>query len=142
MRKWLIPGIVAFVLLLGGAAFGIRTLKQNRPAPFWVEIPMRLPADGAQLEKLEKDLRQRVQSDEVIVSVVRESDLARRWNLPDEQAAVAELRRRVFVQFKDGGFLKIGLNGKRKEMAITSEVAKKLGDRFMTVAQKQSRPTF
>lgn len=142
MRKWLIPGIVAFVLLLGGAAFGIRTLKQNRPAPFWVEIPMRLPADGAQLEKLEKDLRQRVQSDEVLVPVVRESDLARRWNLPDEQAAVAELRRRVFVQFKDGGFLKIGLNGKRKETAITSEVAKKLGDRFMTVAQKQSRPTF
>jgi hypothetical protein len=142
MRKWLIPGIVAFVLLLGGAAFGVRTLKQNRPAPFWVEIPMRLPADGAQLEKLEKDLRQRVQSDEVIVPVVRESDLARRWNLPNEQAAVAELRRRVFVQFKDGGFLKIGLNGKRKEMAITSEVAKKLGDRFMTVAQKQSRPTF
>lgn len=142
MRKWLIPGIVAFVLLLGGAGFGIHILKQNRPAPFWVEIPMRLPTDGVQLEKLEKDLRQRVSSDDVIIPVVREMDLARRWNLPGEEAAVAELRRRVFVQFKDSGFLKIGLQGKRKEMATTSEVAKKLGDRFMTVAQRQSRPAF
>jgi len=142
MRKWLIPAIVAFVLLLGGAAFGIRIIKQNRPAPFWVEIPMKLPADGVQLEKLEKDIRQRVLADDILVPVVREMDLARRWNLPGEQAAVAELRRRAFVQFKDTGFLKIGLNGKRKDMATTSEVAKKLGDRFMATAQRQSRPAF
>lgn len=142
MRKWLIPGIVAFVLLLGGAAFGIRIIKQNRPAPFWVEIPIKLPSDGAQLEKLEKDLRQRVLSDDILVPVVREMDLARRWDLPGEQAAVAELRRRAFVQFKDTGFLKIGLNGKRKDMATTSEVAKKLGDRFMATAQRPSRSTF
>jgi hypothetical protein len=142
MRKWLIPGIVVVVLLLGGAAFGIHTLKQNRPAPFWVEIPIRLPSDGAQLEKLEKDLRQRVQSDDVIIPVVREMDLARRWNLPGEDAAITELRRRVFVQFKDTGFLKIGLQGKRKEMATTSEVAKKLGDRFMAITQRQSRASF
>lgn len=142
MRKWLIPAIVAFVLLLGGAAFGIRIIKQNRPAPFWVEIPIKLPSDGAQLEKLEKDLRQRVLSDDIIIPVTREMDLARRWNLPGEQAAVAELRRRVFVQFKDAGFLKIGLNGKRKEMTTTSEIAKKLGDHFMATAQRPSRLTF
>lgn len=142
MRKWLIPGIVAFVLLFAGAAFGIRTIKQNRPAPFWVRIPVRLPADGAQLEKLEKDIRQRVQSDEVILPVVRELDLARRWSLPGEDAAVAELRRRVFVRFQGADVLEIGLNGKRKEMATTSEVAKKLGDHFMSATQRQNRPSF
>lgn len=142
MRKWLIPGIVAFVLLLGGGAFGIHVLKQNRPAPFWVKIPVRLPADGAQLEKLEKDIRQRVQSDEILVPVVRELDLARRWSLPGEDAALAELRRRVFVRFQAAGVLEIGLNGKRKEMATTSEVAKKLGDHFMATAQRQTRPSF
>ena len=142
MRKWLIPAIVAFVLLLGGAAFGIRVIKQNRPAPFWVQIPMKLPSDGAQLDKLEKDLRQRVLADDILVPVARELDLARRWNLPGEDAAVAELRRRVFVRFQTSGFLEIGLTGKRKEMATTSEVAKKLGDRFMATAQRPSRPSF
>jgi len=142
MRKWLIPGIVAFVLLLGGAVFGIHVLKQNRPAPFWVKIPVRLPADGEQLEKFEKDLRQRVQSDDFLLPVVRELDLARRWNLPGDQAALAELRRRVFVRFQGADVLELGLNGKRKEMATTSEVAQKLGDRFMALTQHPSRSTF
>ncbi|HEY8961105.1 MAG TPA: hypothetical protein VIM57_02805 [Luteolibacter sp.] len=133
---------MAFVLLLGGAAFGIRTFKQNRPAPFWVKISVRLPPDGEQLEKLEKEIRQRAQSDEVIGPVVRELDLARRWNLPSEEMAAAELRRRMFVRFQGGDVLEIGLNGKRKEMTTTSEIAKKLGDRFMATTQRASRSSF
>jgi len=86
MRKWLVPGIVAAVLLMGAVAFGYRTFKQSRPAPYWVVITLQVPSGDEQLKVIEKECREQVTGDAVILPVVRECDLAREWKLADENA--------------------------------------------------------
>jgi len=131
MRKWLVPGIVAAVLLMGAAAFGYRTFKQSRPAPYWVVITLQSPSGDEQLKAIEKACREQVTGDAVILPVVRECDLAREWKLADENAAAAELRRRAFVQLGRTGELKVGVHGTRKEARTSEAVAKGLGRKFM-----------
>jgi len=131
MRKWLVPGIVAAVLLMGAVAFGYRTFKQSRPAPYWVVITLQVPSGDEQLKVIEKECREQVTGDAVILPVVRECDLAREWKLADENAAAAELRRRVFVQLGRAGELKVGVHGTRKEARTSEAVAKGLGRKFM-----------
>jgi hypothetical protein len=130
MRKWLVPGIVAAVLLAALAVFGYRTIKQNRPAPYWVEIQLRAPENEEQVKSFEKACRERMTSDDWALPVSRELGLARQWKLPDEHVAAAELKRRIFVRFNRSGLLKIGANGKVKEARTTEAVANALGRKF------------
>jgi len=53
------------------------------------------------------------------------------WPKLDENAAAAELRRRVFVQLGRAGELKVGVHGTRKEARTSEAVAKGLGRKFM-----------
>jgi hypothetical protein len=131
MRKWLIPGVAVMALLLGGGAFAYWTLKQNRQDPQWTKISLRLPPDGEQLKKLEGEVNGRVKSDGVVLAVVKELDLARRWNLSGEAAAAAELRKRLFVRLNRNNELDIGMTGKVKERQLTQATVSRVTAKFM-----------
>lgn len=133
MQRWIVIGVVLVAVLLGGGIYGYKTYQANLPGGIWVPIP--IPVDMTrEVRESERERFYRLATDdELVLTVATELKLAREWSLATDEQAAAELKRRVFVRPGNTGpklgnqpSLNIGVHGKRKEVAVTTRIVKRM----------------
>lgn len=122
-------------LALGGSYFAFRTYKQNRPHPVWVPLPIRADLESKERDRVIKELKEKLDNRELLVSVSKDVGLAKKWNLASDAEGADEIAARLFVRPGDAATpmgnvpaILIGVNGKHKESAVSSELAMRLMD--------------
>jgi hypothetical protein len=129
MQRWIALGVVAFVLFLGGSYFGLKAYKQSRPYPIWVPLPLNVELAKEQRDDVCAKLKDYMLQEERVLAIARDLQLAGVWSLPSEEAAAAELKKRMFIRtgsattpMGDVPALHVGLSGTRKEKDMTEKI--------------------
>jgi hypothetical protein len=136
MQRWIIIGVVGMMLLLGGGAFGYWTLKQNRPYPIYVPLPINDKLSIQQRADTMNNLKEKLSSKEILSKVSTDLGLASAFRVTSEDAAVAELGKRLMVELgttatQSGGTtptLNIGVTGVKKDKALSEKITMRLMD--------------
>lgn len=133
MQRWIVLAALVLCLLGGGTVFGYWKYKQGLPEKRWVPLPFNPDASEAQQQESMKMMRERLLTDEVLTGVVRDCDVQGKWKLSSEEAAVEELRKRVFIDIGETSFkgiptatLNIGFKGKVGERPELDALAERL----------------
>ena len=133
MQRWIVLGVVALVLALGGAGLGFRAYKNSRPHPIWVPMPVNPDLTGEKRDEVAKDLKAKLTAPEKLTQVCKELNLAQEWELGSDAAAADELKRRLFVTSgemvgKMGMIpsINVGVSGKVKEKIMSEKIAMRL----------------
>jgi ribosomal protein L39E len=135
MQRWIVLGVVAMVLAIGGSAFGYRAIKQNRPAPIWVPLAMNTELPYEKRREIAKELKLKLEQKEVLLQVCKDLSLAQEWQLPSNEAAAEELGKRLFVDLGDMDTptgkvpsVNVGVRGKLKEKDTSGKIAMRMMD--------------
>ena len=124
-KKLAIIGLVV-VLVLGGSAFGIYTLRMNKVAFQGISLPMK----GVEAEQRDRwlEMFEKIAVEEVVVKrIVQESDYQNLMGLDGEQAAIADLTKRMKIKYRPGkNSIEIGLTGIRKETEELKLIAERI----------------
>lgn len=134
MKRIAIVSILVLLLGIGGLFAGYKVLQGNRKAPMWVPIVCQKDVKSEEMDKAVEKVYKELSKEEVLTKVVREMNLVKKWDAVSEDAAIAELKKRMFVRIgthdvemgvKSPAIL-VGVSGKKKDMQFTGEVAMKL----------------
>jgi len=113
-KKLAIIGL-AFVLILGGAAFGLYTWKMSSPAFQGISLPTQDVEDEVR-ERWVESLKKIAEEEAVIKAIAVESGYQSLMGLDSEEAAHADLAERILVKYrKRRKTIEVGLTGIRKE---------------------------
>ena len=123
------------MLFLGGGYFAYRTIKENRPRPIWVPVPINPQMPTAKRDEIIRKLLTKLSNPDILQKVSMDLNLTRRMNLPTDREVAEELAKQLFVKPGDMDTpmgkvpsIHIGLKGKAKNMALTGEIAMRLMD--------------
>lgn len=135
MQRWIVLAALVLCLLGGGTVFGYWKYKQSLPDRRWVPLPFNPETTEEQRAESVAQMRERLLTDTVLTGLVRDCDVQGRWKLPTEEAAVAELKERAFVEAGEMSFngvpnptLNIGFKGKAGDAAYLDRLAERLMD--------------
>ena len=124
-NKFTIIGLVV-VLVLGGAAFGIYTMKMNAVAFQGISLPMK----GVEAEQRDRwvETFEEIAAEEVVLQkIVEVSDYQNLMGLDGEQAAISDLTKRMKIKYRPRkNTIEIGLTGIRKEIEVLKLIAPKI----------------
>ena len=124
-KKLAIIGLLA-VLVLGGSAFGIYTWKMNAVAFWGISLPMK----GVEAEQRDRwvETFEEIAAEEVVLQkIVEVSDYQNLMGLDGEQAAIADLTKRMKIKYRPRkNSIEIGLTGIRKEIEELKLIAPKI----------------
>jgi len=124
-KKLAIIGLLA-VLVLGGSAFGLYTWKMNAVAFWGISLPMK----GVEAEQRDRwvETFEEIAAEEVVLQkIVEVSDYQNLMGLDGEQAAVADLTKRMKIKYRPRkNSIEIGLTGIRKEIEELKLIAPKI----------------
>ena len=124
-KKLAIIGLLA-VLVLGGSAFGIYTWKMNAVAFWGISLPMK----GVEAEQRDRwvETFEEIATEEVVLQkIVEVSDYQNLMGLDGEQAAIADLTKRMKIKYRPRkNSIEIGLTGIRKEIEELKLIAPKI----------------
>lgn len=134
MQRWIVLGVVAMMLMLGGGVFAYSTYKQNRPHPMWVPLPLNPALPGEKRQEIVKELTAKLKDEALLIQVSKDLELPRKWKLGSDEQAASELGKRLFVRLGDvatpmggtGPSLNVGVTGKNKDAGISGEIAMRL----------------
>jgi len=147
MQRWIVVAALVLCLLLAGGTFGYWKIRQNLPDVQYMAIPFNPDTTPAQREQSVKEIRVRLVTDPILVGVVRDCDLVAKWKLPSEQAATAELRKRLIfeagvtpMQNIPTDTLNIGFKGKVFERKELNALATRLTEDFQRLIKPPSDP--
>lgn len=98
MQRWIVVAALVVCLLGGATVVGVWwNHRQNRPDKRWVPLEFNPDSTEAQRQESVLHMRENLLTDAILTGVVRDCDVQGEWELPSEEAAVAELRKRVFI---------------------------------------------
>lgn len=150
MQRWIVLAALVLCLLGGGSVYGYWKYKQNLPDKRWVPLPFNPEASKAQRLESVKMMRERLLTDEILTGLARDCDVQGKWALTSEEAAVEELRRRVFIEEGETLFkgipaatLNIGFKGKVAESRDLDLLAARLMEdvkRFISAPAPEPAP--
>ncbi len=134
MQRWIVFGVVAMLLVLGGGGFAYRTYKQNRPQPIWVPLPINPELPAEKRKEVAAELKKSLMKPEVLLQVSKDLGLPKILGLPTDEAAANEVAQRMFVDVGEaaaptGGMvpsINIGIKGKRKDTEVSGKIAMRL----------------
>ena len=128
MQRWKLYAGLALVFmtsLAGGGYYGYKEYKLSRPAPIWVPLVIRSDVPVEKQEAIVEQIKQELKNEDLLKQVVIDAKLQQGFNLPSEKAAIAELKKRLFVKLsknvKPTGIvhtIDVGLDGTRREEAV------------------------
>jgi hypothetical protein len=133
MQRWI--ALVTVVLLLLGVGGGVLIWnhRQNRPDKVWVPLPLNPETPEDARSNLAKQLDTELRKPSVLKGVAADVQLATKLGLPSDEAAVAELTKRLFVEVGTADTsmgripsLNIGVNGKSREHELLGQVSIRL----------------
>lgn len=124
-KKFAIIGLVV-VLVLGGSAFGVYTWKMNAVAFWGVSLPMQ-GVEAEQRDRWVETFEEIAAEEAVVKKIVEVSDYQNLMGLDNEQAAVADLTKRMKIKYRPRkNTIEIGLTGIRKEIEELKLIAPKI----------------
>ena len=133
MQRWIVLGVLAAILAVGGGGFAYWTYKQNRPSPVWVPLSINPEFSEDKRQGLAKELKEKLSKPEILNQVSVDLQLAKKWNLATDQLAAQEIAKRLFVTVGEmdspqgrGPSINIGIQGIRRDAAVSGEVAMRL----------------
>ena len=125
--------VVGLVLLTGGGLYGYREVLRNKPAPIWVPLALRVDISMEDQGKLAKEIEGRLRNDELLRQVVVDAGLQSKFGSPTEDAAVKELKGRLFVKVGTADTpqgtvpsINVGVNGTGRERDASGAAATRL----------------
>jgi hypothetical protein len=98
MQRWIVLGALVLSLLGGGLMFLYWKHHQARPDRQWVPLAFDPEASQQQRDKTVEDLRKALFNETVLTGIVRDCGIESKWEFESEQAAVDEIKRRVFIE--------------------------------------------
>jgi len=123
------------MLFLGGGYFAYRTIKQNRPHPIWVPVPINSQLPIAKRDEIINAILKKLRNPDTLQKVSKDLNLTHRMNLPTDREVAEDLDKQLFVRAGDMDTpmgkvpsIHIGLKGKVKNIALTGEIAMRLMD--------------
>lgn len=135
MQRWIVLGVVAMALLVGGGALAYHQYKRNLPAPVWVPLPVNPQLPEARRDETARELRAKLCEGDLLLKVARDVGLAKKWNLPTDEEAAREIERRLFVRSGDADTaagkvpaIHVGMNGANKDREVSGEITTRLMD--------------
>jgi hypothetical protein len=134
MQRWIVVAALVLCLLGGASVAGVWwNHRQNKPEKRWVPLMFTPETTEAQREACLTKMREDLLTDAILTGVVRDCDVQGEWELASEEAAVAELRKRVFVdagEFMVKGMpvptLNVGFKGTVGQKAYLDRLANRL----------------
>ncbi len=98
MQRWIVVAALVVCLLGGASVAGIWwNHRQNKPEKRWVPLDFNPESTEVQRQEIVVQMRENLLTDAILTGVARDCDVQGEWEMPSEEAAVAELRKRVFV---------------------------------------------
>ncbi|MEX1116017.1 MAG: hypothetical protein WEB53_12255 [Akkermansiaceae bacterium] len=135
MQRWIAIGVGAMIVLLGGAYFGLKSYKQNRPSPIWVPMPINPELPIEKQDEIARELKKKLSDREILAVVSKDLGLMGEWKLPTDAACADELAMRMFVRAGEHETpmgktptINIGVNGKVKDRAVSEKISMRLMD--------------
>lgn len=133
---WAGLGIVGLVLMFFGARFAKFAWSEyhlGKPARIWVPLALRPDISMADQKKLAEQIGERLRSDEILRKVVVDVGLQEKFKQPDEDAAVKELDRRLFVEVGSADTpngsvpsINVGVSGNGHEKKVLGEASTRI----------------
>ncbi|MEP2776813.1 MAG: hypothetical protein ABJM75_15285 [Luteolibacter sp.] len=137
---WAVLTAVGLVLLGGGALYGLKEYRANKPDKQWVPLALRADLSMAEQKDLAGKLEAELRKDVQLRKVVTDLGLVKKFNVADENAAVKELDKRLFVEVgtaeapsgapgMPGGLvpsINVGVRGIHRENALLKELAMRI----------------
>lgn len=135
MQRWIALGVLTLVLVFGGGYFGYKAYKASRPRPIWVPLTINPELDKQQRDKACADLKEYMTEERRLLAIVSDMQLSQVWSLPSDDAAAAELKKRIFVRIGsvttpmgDAPSMNVGLQGTQKEKQMTEKIVMRMMD--------------
>ena len=134
MQRWIVFGVVAVLVVLGGGGFAYRTYKQNRPQPIWVPLPLNPELPAEKRTEIAAELKKSLTKPAVLIQVSKDLSLPKVLGVATDEAAANEVAQRMFVEVGEadaptGGkvpSINIGIKGKRKDQDVSGKIAMRL----------------
>ena len=133
MQRWIVIGVFAMALLLGGGAVAYKTYKQNLPFPIWVPIPLNPQFPTEKQDALAKDLNSKLCTPEILTQVSKDLGLMNEWKMSSDAECAAELKKRIFVRVGEmntptglNPTIDVGIRGKNKEHELSGKICTRL----------------
>lgn len=121
------------MLMFGGAIYAYSNYKQNRPHPMWVPLPINRELPEEKRTEIATDLKTKLSTDDILTQVSKDLSLPAKMELPDDAAAVAEVRKRLFVDLGEADSpvgrvpsINIGVKGKNRDKDLSGQIAMRL----------------
>lgn len=134
MQRWILFGVVAVALMLGGGGFAYKSYKQNRPHPVWVPIPINPELPGDKRTEIARELKAKLLKPELMIQVSKDLALPKALGLATDEQAANEIAERLFVMVGEADTpagtkvpsINVGVRGKNKEQEISGKIAMRL----------------
>jgi len=136
MKRWLIVGAMAMVVMMVGAWFAYGIYKDTRPSPIWVPLQVNQDMTTEKQDEIAKELRGKLLERDYLVGVSKELNLKNVWKMESHEKSADELAKRIFVRV--GTYdtpmgrvpsINIGVNGIKKETENSTKIAMHLAKR-------------
>lgn len=148
MQRRIVIGVLVLGLLMAGALFGYREYLRASPAAIWVPMPVKVDLTLEKRREVCDELKKALLDKELLLRVVKDVDLAKKWELTSDAAAVDQVSKRLFVrpgdmETKNGRMpaIHIGVKGKGWERDVLGEVATRMMQEvFRLMGMEQPKP--
>ena len=126
-------GIVGLILLVGGAFVARKEYYASKPGPIWVPLTLTVGISMEEQNALADQIDERLRDDDLLRQIVIDADLQNGFNQPTEEAAIEELKRRLFAKAGSADTpqgsvpsVNVGVTGTRREHEVLERAAKRI----------------
>lgn len=136
MQRWMLWAVLAAVgvaLLGGGAFYGLKEYRANKPDKIWVPLPLRADLSMEDQKELAENIEAELKKDERLRIFVSDLGLKEKFNVADDVAAAKELEKRLFVEVgsadtPEGSVpsINIGVRGIYRENELLREMSMRI----------------
>jgi hypothetical protein len=136
MQRWIIYATVSIVvclLLVGGGVYGYRELLRPNPSPTYIPLSLRADISPEDQAFLADQIREQLKNEILLRQIVIDADLQAGFKVANEDLAVQDLKRRVFVKVSHIDLpngrvpaIDIGVNGHEKEKDALDKAATRM----------------
>lgn len=130
---WAVLSVVVLGLLVGGGLFGYREYLRGKPDRIWLPLTLRADFSMEDQKKLAEQIEAKLKTDEVLRQIVIDVDLQKKFSHPTQEAAIKDLKRRLFVETSTADTpsgtvpsVNIGVAGKGGEHDVLGEATTRL----------------
>jgi len=130
MQRWIVVGVIVAALAMLGGGYGVWKYRQNRPDKMWVALQINPTLSEEQKVLEASKLKEKLKSTGSLLKVSKDLALAEKWRMATDEAATAELERRLFIEpgetptaMGNAPSLNIGVRGTKKERNLLGDIS-------------------